>query len=130
MTNLLARRTRMTAVAMASHRSTLAASNVGATTAAIRNFCGNAETNKQLKTAETMLEQQHWADVKDEVKEIRSLVNEWKTNHAIKLRGQDVEQNFADDILHTINNGHDHDEAFAHIHALKCQLRQNLYASS
>ena len=52
----------------------------------------STQTVKHVETLEKLLDDLGWTDVHDEVKEIRQLMNEPKTNHAIQEPNDEFDQ--------------------------------------
>merc|ERR1712137_1081804 len=85
----------------------------------------STQTYSQVDAVEAMLNNLHWSDVKDEMKCIKSIMNEGKTNHAIQKPDPTFEQQVADtvnDIQNMIAGNPNRDEAYHRIHDLKMEV--------
>ena len=85
--------------------------------------------DEKLHDVERKFDTMHWADIKDEVKEIESILHEAKTNQFVKKPDSCFEDMVATNIQESIyqNPNPDHDEVFHHVHDLKTKVKRELY---
>ena len=100
--------------------------------AALAGF-STQQAQAAVESVENVLHQNHWADILDEVKAIRHLLTEFKTNHSVAVPAAGYEEQVAavikNEVFGAANNGTQqaHDEAFEHIHDLKGAVKEKLY---
>ncbi|CAB9502601.1 expressed unknown protein [Seminavis robusta] len=92
----------------------------------------STQTHAQVEALEESLKKMQWSDVKDNVKVIRQLMNEVKTNHALNKPGPDFEGYVADsmaDIQKMIGGSAapSKDEIAARVFGLKGEVKGKLY---
>ena len=96
--------------------------------AATRRFTTN--TVSQVESVEGVLKNMKWTDLKDNVRGVRNLLNEVKTNHALKA-DQQLESKVATEmkeIQQMVSNNAARAEVESRITALKKMTKQQLYA--
>lgn len=88
-------------------------------------------TDDQLDVLEDAMRKLEWSDVEDEIEEIRHLMHEGTTNHAVNTPDVEVEQlveRSINDIKQMIEkNPNKHGLVFARIHVLKGLVKAKLY---
>ena len=93
----------------------------------------STQAKAQAQVVEEMCATKHWADVRDEVKEIRCILNEPKTNQALHIPEDTVafEQKVSDSMTAIQNmlssEASNHDEIYAKAHDLKLDVKHELY---
>mmetsp|Transcript_19843 Transcript_19843/g.29818 ORF Transcript_19843/g.29818 Transcript_19843/m.29818 type:complete len:120 (-) Transcript_19843:211-570(-) len=92
----------------------------------------STQTQAQLDAVEEVcMSKYHWADVKDKLEEIKSIMNEFTTNHAVGMPDADLEQYISDnmqDLQKMISNPKaSHDAVFARAFELKGVVKDRLY---
>ena len=114
----------------AARRSVIASSRMAKNTFSPAAASFSTQTYKQVETVEDMLKNLRWSDVKDEMKCIKSIMNEGKTNHAIRQPDATFEQRVEADvseIQNMIATNPNHDEVWHRIHDLKMEVKGQLY---
>jgi hypothetical protein len=84
----------------------------------------------QAEAVEELLKAKQWADVKDEMKEIRELMDEVKTNHAVHLPDAQFEGRVVDNmeqIQKMIENTNAKKEVADRVFDLKMEVKGKLY---
>jgi uncharacterized protein YoaH (UPF0181 family) len=88
-------------------------------------------TDDQIQGFEGVLRKLQWSDVKDEVEEIRQIMHEGTTNHAVNSPDVELEQlveRTIDDIKQMIEkNPTKHGLVYARLHVLKGLVKAKLY---
>jgi hypothetical protein len=85
----------------------------------------------QVQAVEDMLKNLRWADLKDNVHEVRDLMNEMKTNHAIRKPSPAMEAQVADEMAQIQKMSTDpnrREEVGKRVVGLKRMVKQELYA--
>ena len=100
-------------------------------------FVGSFSTQQvqaKVENIECVLKQKKWADIMDEVKEIRALLNEFKTNKTVHVPDAGYEEQVASDIQGAVfgDNARSpmHDDVFAFVHGLKADVKGKLYSAA
>ena len=91
----------------------------------------STQTLAQVQDLESMLQNLRWSNSKDTVQEIRALMNECKTNHAVKIPDARLEDQVCTrmrDIQEQLSgNGANRDAVQAEIFGLKRMVKSELY---
>lgn len=58
----------------------------------------STQTHAQVEAVENMLANLHWADLKDNVKSLHDLMNEFKTNHSLPRPDAETEDRLAQEM--------------------------------
>eukprot|EP00429_Kryptoperidinium_foliaceum_P037604 CAMPEP_0176179392 /NCGR_PEP_ID=MMETSP0120_2-20121206/91915_1 /TAXON_ID=160619 /ORGANISM="Kryptoperidinium foliaceum, Strain CCMP 1326" /LENGTH=117 /DNA_ID=CAMNT_0017517563 /DNA_START=275 /DNA_END=628 /DNA_ORIENTATION=- len=89
-----------------------------------------AQAQASVQDLESALQNLRWSDCKDSVKEIRQLMNECKTNHAIRVPDAALENQVSSKlgaIRAELNGRADHNAIDAEILGLKRMVKSELY---
>lgn len=94
----------------------------------------STQTQTQISLLEKKLEDLHWKNIKDQVQELRHLMNEPKTNHAVHepdaLFTSEVESKMAD-IYQMLNSPAPNREAVDHVvFEMKKSMKDKMYGSA
>lgn len=90
----------------------------------------STQTVAQVEAVEGMLRDLCWAELKDNVHSLRDLMNEFKTNHALKKPDAAMENQLANemqDIQELFADGTNRDEANWRICRLKSMMKEKMY---
>jgi hypothetical protein len=121
----------MFSLSLVSRRFAAAAMSRGALVTTAPKAAFSTRAYSQVDAMEEALEHKHWTDVKDDVKVIRELMNEVKTNHAIHLPDAQFE-GYVTDNMEAIQKmigtaTTNHDEIADRVFGLKMEVREKLY---
>ena len=91
----------------------------------------STHTYAQVQALEKLFDNLHWHDARDKVEEIRELMDEHKTNHAIKippLKFEDMVTDTLRDIeLMAQQVGSEHDAVFHRVFDVEREVKDALY---
>ena len=93
----------------------------------------STQTDAQVHVVEDLLVNLHWDYIKDNVEEIRQLLNETKTNHAVREPNAILEDQVANKMkeiqdMIAFNPSPDRGEVEARVCGLKRMVKSELYA--